>query len=49
MLVVNGGSDNIEISPGGFIAYSSPVPDEGLESAKIVYTDDATVRVYILG
>lgn len=45
----NGGTDDVEIAPGGFFAYSNPVPDSGIESMSIVYTMDARVQLRILG
>lgn len=46
---VNGGTDDIEISPGGFLAYGSPNPATGITSLTIVYASDAVVRVRLFG
>ena len=46
---VNGGADPIEISPGGFFAYSNPVPVAGITALDIVYTMDSRVLVRLLG
>lgn len=48
---VNGGGapGQMEVSPGGFWAYFNPSPVAGITSMDIVYTSDATVRVWILG
>lgn len=46
---VNGGTDNIELAPGGFLAFSSPVPVVGITTFDIVYTMNAKVKVRILG
>lgn len=49
MLRVNGGSDDIELSPGGWVIYSNPNPTTlGVLSLSLVHTFDAkvTVRVY---
>jgi hypothetical protein len=46
---LNGGTDVLEISPGGFWAYSSPAPSVGITALDIDYTADAKVKVRILG
>ena len=46
---VNGGTDDIELSAGGFLIFGSPNPTaSGILSLSLVYTQDAivTVRVY---
>ena len=48
-LRVNGGTDNIELTPGGFIVYASPNPAVGITALTIVRTTDATVRVRLFG
>ena len=45
----NGGSDDLEVSPGGFHAQGNPAPSAGITALSIVHTQDATVRVRILG
>lgn len=46
---INGGTDDIEIAPGGFLAYSNPVPATPITSMEVVYTSDARVLVRLLG
>jgi len=46
---VNGGTDDIELSPGGSWAYTSPTPVAGITAISIVRTADAVVRVRLLG
>ena len=48
-LRINGGSDNLELSPGGFICLGSPAPAVGITSLTIVRTADATIRVRLFG
>jgi hypothetical protein len=45
----NGGTDDIELAPGGLLVYASPVPVAGLTSLSIVRTTDAVIRVRLLG
>ena len=47
-LIFNAGAEQIEVSPGGFVAISSPTPSTGITGLDIVHTDDAKVDVYIL-
>jgi hypothetical protein len=44
----SGGAEDMEVSPGGFVAISSPNPSAGITGLDIVHTDDARVDVYIL-
>jgi len=46
---LNGSSDGVELSAGGFMCLGSPNPDDGIEALSIVHTDDAGVNIYILG
>lgn len=46
---VNGGTDDIELSPGGFITYCNPNPVAGITSLDIVHTTDVCVQVRLLG
>jgi len=48
-LKFNGGTDTVEISPGGFWAYSNPVPVAPVTSIMVVYTMDARVQARLLG
>lgn len=43
------GTDTLELSQGGFIVYTNPVPANGLDALSIVHTADATVQVLVLG
>lgn len=45
----NGGTDDFEIAPGGFLAYSNPVPVAGIEQMEIIHTMDARVQYRLLG
>jgi hypothetical protein len=47
-LVFNAGSEQLEVSPGGFAVIGSPAPSAGITDLSIVHTDDANVDVYIL-
>lgn len=47
-LIFNGGAEQIEVSPGGFLVVGSPTPSTGITALSIVHTDDANVDVYIL-
>jgi hypothetical protein len=46
----NGGdaSSKMEISPGGFLAYGSPVPVAGIVSFTITHTTDCKIRLRAL-
>ena len=44
----SGGTEDMEISPGGFVAIGSPNPSTGITGLDIVHTADANVDVYIL-
>lgn len=48
-LNVNSGTDDIELTPGGFWAYGNPNPVAGITALSIVCTADAVVRVRLLG
>lgn len=45
----NGGTDDIELKPGGFILYGNPAPANGITSISLAHTADAVVRVRLLG
>lgn len=49
IVTVNGGTDQVEISPGGFFVYSNPNPVAGLTQLDLAYTMNARVQVYLLG
>lgn len=50
MVNVNGGTDDIELSPGGFIIFGSPNPTAlGIISLDLVHTQDAKVIVRVYG
>ena len=46
---INGSADPVEISPGGFWAYSNPTPAVPIASMEIDYTMDARVQLRLLG
>lgn len=46
---INGGSENIEIAPGGGILLFNPVPVVGITSIDIVHTTTNIVHVVALG
>jgi hypothetical protein len=48
-LHVNGGTDDLELSPGGLLLMASPSPTDGWARLEIVRTTDAVVRVRLLG
>lgn len=48
-LLVNGGTDDLELSPGGFLLLASPTPQAGWAGLSIVRTTDAVIRVRLLG
>lgn len=48
-LHVNGGNDDIELAPGGFIMYGNPSPSVGITQLSIDYTSAAAIRVRLLG
>ena len=48
-ITLNGGDEPVELSPGGFLAFASPVPVDGLTSLSIAYTGPGRVRVWLLG
>ena len=45
---VNGGSDDLEISPGGHLQISNPVPIGGITTLAIVHTSANVVKVIAL-
>jgi hypothetical protein len=45
---INGGTDNVEISPGGSWLYHNPSPTTGISAIDIVYTDAKKVKVIAL-
>lgn len=48
-LLFNGGTDDVELSPGGMLLLASPAPTAGVTGLSIVRTTDAVVRVRLLG
>lgn len=48
-LKFNGGTDPLELAPGGFLAYGNPVPTTGITALTITRTGDAVVRVRLFG
>jgi len=50
ILNFNGGADPVEVSPGGFWAYSNPAPGGSpITAISVVHTMDARVQVRLLG
>ena len=47
-LTVNGGSDTIEVSPGGCFLYCNPTAASGITGMAIAHTSACTIRVSIL-
>lgn len=47
-VIVNGGNQPVQVSPGGFILVSNPTPTTGITALSIVYTAPCTVRVWAL-
>lgn len=45
----NGGTDEFELSPGGFLVWGSPNPAVGITSITIVRTTDVVIRVRLFG
>lgn len=48
-VVINGGTDQQEISAGGFWAHYSPNPVAGITSLSITYASDVCVTIRVLG
>jgi hypothetical protein len=49
ILHLNGSTDDLELTPGGFLLFGSPNPQTGLSSLSLEITADAVVRVRVLG
>ena len=49
LVTVNGGTQPIEVSPGGFLAVGSPSPVVGITAITIAYTTANVVRLWALG
>lgn len=48
-LTINGADDPLELASGGFWAFGSPTPTDGLTSLSIAYTGAGRIRVWLLG
>jgi len=48
-VTINSGSAPVELSLGGFLAYSSPTPVAGVTAIAIARTGAAKIRFWILG
>lgn len=48
-IIVNAGTDQTEVTPGGFWAYSNPTPGAGISGLSVIYDNDCRVRVRVLG
>jgi len=46
---VNSGTDNWELSPGGFLSYGSPDPSTGITAMDLVYSVDFKAWVWLFG
>jgi len=44
----NAGSEDLELSTSGFLAYFSPNPSTGITQVEIIHTVDVTVRLRAL-
>lgn len=49
MVTINGGTQPLEISPGGFLAVGSPTPSSGITAITITWTSANVVRIWGLG
>jgi hypothetical protein len=49
LCTINGGSQPLELTPGGFIAWMDPTPAAGAISLSLVFTASCQVRVWVLG
>ena len=49
LVTINGGSQALEISPGGFIVWFNPAPAAGALSVSIAYTASCQLRLWVLG
>jgi len=47
-LSFNGGNEPLELSPGGFLVYASPVPDAGIATISIGHTGAGRLWVWLL-
>lgn len=47
-LLFNGGTDDVELGAGGFLAYCNPIPGTGVTAISIVHTNTARVQVRLL-
>ena len=45
----NGGAEDVEISQGGFLAFGSPNPVAGILGLEIIHTQNACVKIRVLG
>ncbi len=48
-VTVNGGSQALEIAPGGFLVWINPSPAAGATALSIAFTASCQVRVWLLG
>lgn len=49
LVTINGGSEPLEISPGGMIAWFNPTPGAGVTTCSIEYLTSCQLRVRVLG
>lgn len=48
-VAINGGSQPVQVSAGGFILISNPSPTAGITALTITHTSSCVVRVWALG
>jgi hypothetical protein len=49
MLRLNGGTTDVELTPGSFFVYFNAAPAAGITSALLVFTAPCQMRVWVLG
>jgi hypothetical protein len=48
-VTINGGSQPLEVTPGGFIVWINPTPAAGVTAVSIAYTASCQLNVWVLG
>lgn len=49
MLRLNGGAEDIELTPGSLFMYFNASPANGIISAQLIFTQPCQMRVWVLG
>jgi hypothetical protein len=49
LVTLNGGSQPLELAPGGMLVWFNPTPSAGLTACSIAYTTSCQLRVRVLG